>query len=175
MSQENVEIVRSIFEAVDRDDWDAAFRDQHPDVEMTTPPGLNAGTYREREEIEGFWQGLITAFEDVAVEPEECFEKRRPGRGLPQDSGAAQGQQRRDRGPEWTPVDDPRRQGRVHAIFPQARGGPRSRRAFGVGASSNTAVQAGDPEDQKHPYGRLQSGRRTILLAHAEGRGFESH
>jgi ketosteroid isomerase-like protein len=74
MSQENVEIVRSIYEAVNLDDWDAAFRDQHPDVEMTTPPGLNAGTYRGREEIEGFWQGLITAFETVAVEPEEYFE-----------------------------------------------------------------------------------------------------
>jgi hypothetical protein len=32
MSQENVEIVRSIHEAVNRRDWDAAFRNQRPDV-----------------------------------------------------------------------------------------------------------------------------------------------
>jgi hypothetical protein len=46
MSRENVEVVRSIYEAVNRRDWDAAFRDQRPDVELTTPPGLNAATYR---------------------------------------------------------------------------------------------------------------------------------
>ncbi|MGA8925637.1 MAG: hypothetical protein WB462_05400 [Solirubrobacterales bacterium] len=39
MSQENVEIVRSIYEAFNRGDWDAAFRDTRPNVELTTPPG----------------------------------------------------------------------------------------------------------------------------------------
>ena len=32
MSRENVEIVRSILEAFHRRGWDAAFRDQRPDV-----------------------------------------------------------------------------------------------------------------------------------------------
>jgi ketosteroid isomerase-like protein len=54
MSQENVEIVRLIFEASNRSDWDAAFRHQRPDVELTTPPGPNAGTFRGREEIQTF-------------------------------------------------------------------------------------------------------------------------
>ena len=65
MSQENVEIVRSIYESADRRDWDAAFRHQHPEVEMTTlpEPGLNAGTYRGREECQGFWEDLASAFE----------------------------------------------------------------------------------------------------------------
>ena len=31
MSQENVEIVRRMFSALDRNDWDAAFQDAHPD------------------------------------------------------------------------------------------------------------------------------------------------
>ena len=43
MSEENVEIVRSIYEASNRRDWDAAFRDQRPDVEMTISPGIRGG------------------------------------------------------------------------------------------------------------------------------------
>ena len=75
MSQENVEIVRSIYEAVNRGDWDAAFRDQRRDVELTTPPrGPNAGTYRGREECQGFWEDLLTPFEAWSAEPEEFFE-----------------------------------------------------------------------------------------------------
>ena len=75
MSRENVEVVRSIYEAFNRRDWDAAFRDQHPDVELTTPPGPNAGTYRGREEIQGFWEEMLTAFEAGTAEPEELFEQ----------------------------------------------------------------------------------------------------
>jgi uncharacterized protein len=79
MSQENVEVVRSIYEAVNRGDWDAAFRDQRPDVEMTTPPGPNAGpnagTYRGREEIQGYWEEVLTPFEAWTAEPEEFLER----------------------------------------------------------------------------------------------------
>jgi ketosteroid isomerase-like protein len=74
MSQENVEIVRSIYEAVNRGDWDAAFRDQRADVELTTPPGPNAGTYRGREEIQGFWEEMVTPLEAWTAQPEEFFE-----------------------------------------------------------------------------------------------------
>jgi ketosteroid isomerase-like protein len=74
MSQENVEIVRSVYEAVNREDWDAAFRDQSPDVELTTPPGPRGGTYRGREECQGYFQEWLTAFEEVNVEPEELLE-----------------------------------------------------------------------------------------------------
>jgi uncharacterized protein len=76
MSQENVEIVRSIYEAANRRDWDAAWRNQAPDVEYTTPPrGPNAGTYRGREEIQGFWEEMLTAFDAASAEPEEFFER----------------------------------------------------------------------------------------------------
>ena len=75
MSQENVEIVRSIYEAVNRRDWDAAFRDQSPDVELTTPPGPRGGTYRGREACQGYFQEWLTAFEALSVEPEELFER----------------------------------------------------------------------------------------------------
>jgi ketosteroid isomerase-like protein len=76
MSQENVEIVRSIYEALNRRDWDAVFRDQSPDAELTTPPGgPNSGTYRGREECEGYIRELVTPFEAWALQPEEFFER----------------------------------------------------------------------------------------------------
>ena len=74
MSQQNTEIVRSIYDAVNRRDWDSAFREQSPDVELTTPPGPNAGTYRGREEVQGFWEEMLTPFEAWTAEPEEFFE-----------------------------------------------------------------------------------------------------
>ena len=74
MSEENVERVRRGYEAFNREDWDAAFRDQSPDVELTTPPGPRGGTYRGREECQGYFQEWLTAFEEVNVEPVELFE-----------------------------------------------------------------------------------------------------
>jgi ketosteroid isomerase-like protein len=76
MSEENVEIVRSIYEAFNRREWDAVFRDTAPDVELTTPPGgPNSGTYQGREECEGYLRELITPFEASALQPEEFFER----------------------------------------------------------------------------------------------------
>ena len=75
MSEENLEIVRSIYEAVNRRDWDAAFRDRAPDVEYTTPPrGPTAGTYRGREELRGLREEISTPFETWNYEPEELIE-----------------------------------------------------------------------------------------------------
>ena len=52
MSQENVEIVRPIYEALKRRDWGTVFRDMHPDFEMTTSedpmPGRIGGGRRFR-------------------------------------------------------------------------------------------------------------------------------
>jgi ketosteroid isomerase-like protein len=74
MSQENVEIVRSLCEAFNRRDWEAASLGLHPDVELTTPPGLNAGTYRGREEWRGYFTEIRTQFEDMTIEVEQVFE-----------------------------------------------------------------------------------------------------
>jgi ketosteroid isomerase-like protein len=49
MSQENVEIVRSIYEALNRGDWDAATRPTDIDFEVTFQRGPNAGTHRGRD------------------------------------------------------------------------------------------------------------------------------
>jgi ketosteroid isomerase-like protein len=72
MSQENVQMVRSIYDATNRRDWHAVFRDQHPDTEQILPSP--AGPYRGREEIQGYWEDLLTAFDAATVEPEEVFE-----------------------------------------------------------------------------------------------------
>ena len=74
MSQENVEIVRRIYDAFSHGDWDAVFRDTHPDFEMTTQRGPHAGTHRRREEVQGFGEDYIAAFDNFVVEPEELFE-----------------------------------------------------------------------------------------------------
>ena len=71
MSQQNVELVRSIYEATNRRDWDAVFRDQHPDTEQILP---RTGPYRGREEIQSYWEDLLGAFDTGIAEPEEVFE-----------------------------------------------------------------------------------------------------
>jgi ketosteroid isomerase-like protein len=75
MSQQNVEIVRSIYDSMNRGDWEAAFRDAHPDFEMTIPPGpFNAGTHRGRANVQAVLDDYFTAFEAWFQEPEEFFE-----------------------------------------------------------------------------------------------------
>ena len=75
MSEENVEIVRQFYDALNRGDWDAVFRDTHPDFELTTQRGPNAGTLRGREGVQGFGEDYIGAFGNFVVEPEEFVEK----------------------------------------------------------------------------------------------------
>ena len=74
MSQENVEIVRRVYDALNRGDWDAVFRDMHPDVEVTTQRGPAAGTHRGRQAVQGFIEDYNAAFESVVSEPEEFLE-----------------------------------------------------------------------------------------------------
>ena len=72
MSKENVEIVRSIYEATNRRDWDAVFRDQHSDTQQILPPPY--GTYRGREEVQDYWADRLAVFDAAIVEPEEIYE-----------------------------------------------------------------------------------------------------
>ncbi|MDX6697723.1 MAG: SnoaL-like domain [Solirubrobacteraceae bacterium] len=74
MSRENVEVVRRVYEALSRRDWDEGFSEMSPDFEMTTQRGPNAGTVRRREGAEAFLEDYIAAFEHVAWEPTELFE-----------------------------------------------------------------------------------------------------
>jgi ketosteroid isomerase-like protein len=60
MSQENIEIVRQVYEAFNRGDWDAVYRDYAEDAELTTPPrGLDAGIFRGRGEGQAYWEDFL--------------------------------------------------------------------------------------------------------------------
>jgi ketosteroid isomerase-like protein len=74
MSQENVEIVRRVYDALNDGDWEAVFRETHSDFEVTTQRGPDAGTHRQREEVQGFGEDYFAAFENHVFEPEEFFE-----------------------------------------------------------------------------------------------------
>jgi ketosteroid isomerase-like protein len=74
MSQENVEIVRKVYEALNRRDWDAGFHDMHPDFEMTTQREIAAGTRRGRKQVQEFVEEYSAAFDNHIFEPDEFLE-----------------------------------------------------------------------------------------------------
>ena len=71
MSQENVEIVRRIYQSFNAGDWDAAFRDVHEDVELETQL---AGSFRGRGEARRFFEDQVAPFEFFNAEPEEILD-----------------------------------------------------------------------------------------------------
>jgi ketosteroid isomerase-like protein len=71
MSQENVEIVRRIYESINAGDWDAAFRDVDEDVEVETQL---TGSFRGRSEVRRFYEDGAAAFEFFSVEPDEVLD-----------------------------------------------------------------------------------------------------
>jgi len=74
MSEENVEIVRSIYEALNRADWDAAFHNADRDFALTTQVGPAAGTHRGRKEVVAFLEDFRDMFDGLTWEPEEFFD-----------------------------------------------------------------------------------------------------
>ena len=74
MSQENVEIVRGVYEALNRGDWDAVFRDAHENFELTTQLGPDPGTRRGREPVMQLLEDYLASFDAFVWEPEEFFE-----------------------------------------------------------------------------------------------------
>ncbi len=75
MSKENVEIVRSIYEAFNRDDWGCGISRPGPGCRIDdTSWTQGRETYRGREQCQGYFREWLTAFEASSVEPEELFE-----------------------------------------------------------------------------------------------------
>ena len=71
MSEENVELVRPIYAAFNRRDWDALFRDTDAEFAFTYHNvGTVAGTRRGREEVVAFAEEYGGAFETLLWEPE---------------------------------------------------------------------------------------------------------
>ncbi len=74
MSQENVEVVRRVYDALNRVDFDAAFDEMHPDVEIVFERAPDAGTLQRREAIQGFLEDYLAAFDSMVFEPEKLLE-----------------------------------------------------------------------------------------------------
>src|SRR5687768_16264991 len=73
MSLENVERLRAAVEAINRGDLDAALRGLHPDVEWRTLDAFpDAGTYRGREGVRGFFQRWLETFDGFQLHLDEC-------------------------------------------------------------------------------------------------------
>jgi uncharacterized protein len=72
LSQENVEIVRAIHEALARGESPAALRLLHPDIEYVNPPGaVEPGTRRGIAAYEDALRSINDAFEDIRIEVRE--------------------------------------------------------------------------------------------------------
>jgi ketosteroid isomerase-like protein len=74
MSQENVEVVRSIYKALNRGDWEAATRPTDADFEVTFQRGPNAGTHRGRDSIRAIIEDQREAFDAWIIEVEQVFD-----------------------------------------------------------------------------------------------------
>ncbi len=75
MSQENVEIVRASYEAVNRGDNDAAYSFVHPEIEFHTyARSPEAGVYRGKDEVRKYNDDLFGQFESLRVEVEELVD-----------------------------------------------------------------------------------------------------
>src|SRR5262245_4980849 len=75
MSQENVEVVRSIYESLNRGDWDAATRPTDADFKVTFQRGPNAGTHQGRNSIRATIEDQREAFEAWIIEVEQVFDR----------------------------------------------------------------------------------------------------
>ena len=74
MPQENIDAVRRVYDALNRGDWDSVFREADADFEVTTQRGPNSGTHSRRAAVQGFGEDYLSAFDDMAFEPEEFVE-----------------------------------------------------------------------------------------------------
>jgi ketosteroid isomerase-like protein len=76
MSEENVEILRRALEAWNAADLDAILELYDPEIELdwSRSRGLEAGIYRGRQAVRGFWSSLFETFDRVAVFPHEFIE-----------------------------------------------------------------------------------------------------
>jgi ketosteroid isomerase-like protein len=63
MSQENAEVVRSIYRSLNDGDWDAAFRLVDPEFEATFQRSLDRGTHRGRDSVRAIIEDQRAAFD----------------------------------------------------------------------------------------------------------------
>jgi ketosteroid isomerase-like protein len=76
MSQENVELVRGIIDAINRGDIDSATEAAHRDFEAdwSNSRGPLSGVYRGREQVRELWKSFLEAWASLRWDPEELVE-----------------------------------------------------------------------------------------------------
>ena len=74
MSQENVEVVRAAYDAFNRRDWDAMFRDAHPDFELMFQGAPDPGPHRGREEAQARIEDGVSAYGAASYELDDLRE-----------------------------------------------------------------------------------------------------
>jgi ketosteroid isomerase-like protein len=75
MSQENLEIMRRVIDAINRMDFDVALRDVAPDavIDFSHSRGPEAGIFAGHEAIRRFWGDLGEAFERHELIPSDLI------------------------------------------------------------------------------------------------------
>jgi ketosteroid isomerase-like protein len=76
MSQENVEVVKRLYDAFNRDDFDAglALCDSEVVIDRSNSIGPDAQTYRGHPGLEQFWSEWKRAWADTRWEIDECID-----------------------------------------------------------------------------------------------------
>jgi ketosteroid isomerase-like protein len=77
MSEVEVEIVRSAYDALRRDGFEAVLEYIHPDFEAVAPPDLSVEpqTYRGREGVRYWFESFYEAVDELRLEPEEFIDR----------------------------------------------------------------------------------------------------
>jgi uncharacterized protein len=77
MSHENVAVVRRLYDAFNRDDFDAglALCDSELVIDRSNSVGPEARIYRGYEEVEQFWNDWKRAWADTRWEIDECIDE----------------------------------------------------------------------------------------------------
>ena len=75
MSQENVELVKAVLDAYNREDWDAVFRDIAPDAEldMSRAVGPTQGVFKP-DQVRRVLMDFRENWESLRIEPHEFIE-----------------------------------------------------------------------------------------------------
>ena len=76
MTQGNVEIVHTAYEAFNRRDFDALWPVLHPEfeVDLTSSMGFDRSRYSGRKGLERFFGTYWESFESISIEVEECIQ-----------------------------------------------------------------------------------------------------
>src|SRR3984893_19327553 len=72
MSQENIEVVRQIFEAFNSEDIELSLALTHTDFELEVPPALSAepDIYRGHDGMRRYWESFQYAMDEIRLQPE---------------------------------------------------------------------------------------------------------